>query len=313
MHQKLLQKNIKKIIATVFLIMSSTAFAAEYKVPSTNQSLIGDIHYSKTDADEKTALLAKRYDVGYNALENANPHLNLSKSLPSGLSIKIPNQHLLPNQERKGIIINLAEMRMYYFPKGSHQVLTYPIGIGKIGKTIPITNTSITKKTINPTWTPPEDIREFNLQQGIILPKKMPPGPDNPLGPYAIYMRLPTYLIHSTIFPESVGKRASFGCIRMYESDIQTFFPIVTKGIPVAIINSPVKVAWQDQDLYLETHRPLEEHSTEYEATMPGLIHQLTSASKDQTVLIDWQVVSYLNKTRDGVPHAVGVKLTSRF
>src|SRR5437016_5501341 len=106
----------------------------------------------------------------------------------------------------------------------------------------------------NPTWVPTDDIRQFNLAQGIILPQVMPPGPDNPLGPYAIYMSVPTFLIHSTIFPESIGKRASFGCIRMYESDIQDFFPSVIKDLPVAIINSPIKVAWQNNHMYMEAH-----------------------------------------------------------
>src|SRR5437016_9011944 len=113
----------------------------------------------------------------------------------------------------------------------------------------------------NPTWVPTDDIRQFNLAQGIILPQVMPPGPDNPLGPYAIYMSIPTFLIHSTIFPESVGKRASFGCLRMYESDIKQFFPIVKKGVPVVIINSPLKVNWQQDKLYMEAYPTLEEHS----------------------------------------------------
>src|SRR6185503_4423744 len=97
-----------------------------------------------------------------------------------------------------------------------------PIGIGKIGKTIPLAEAMITRKAKDPKWIPTDDIRQFNLSQGVVLPQVMPPGPENPLGSYAIYMSIPTYLIHSTIFPESVGKRASFGCIRMYQSDVET-------------------------------------------------------------------------------------------
>src|SRR3990167_9172483 len=175
-----------------------------------------------------------------------------------GKEVIIPTQHLLPNTPRKGIVINLPEMRMYYY--ADNEVLTYPIGIGKPGKTIPVTSSKVTYKKTNPFWYPPQDIREFNLAQGVILPRVLPPGPDNPLGTYAIYMTVPTYLIHSTIFPESVGRRASFGCIRMYENDIETFFPIIKKGTPVLIVNAPVKIAWQKNRLYMEAHRPLEEH-----------------------------------------------------
>jgi L,D-transpeptidase ErfK/SrfK len=200
-------------------------------------------------------------------------------------------------------------MRMYYYLPGTDKVLTYPVGIGKIGKTIPITRTMITRKVKDPVWIPPQDIREFNLEQGIVLPRVMPAGPDNPLGPYAIYMRIPTYLIHSTIFPESVGKRASFGCLRMYESDIQEFFPSIEKGVPVVIINSPVKVGWQEDRLYAETHQPLEEHSGAYDASLPGMVHMIASATQNTDTLVDWQMVYYLARERDGIPHEVGQQI----
>ena len=216
-------------------------------------------------------------------------------------------QHLLPNQPRQGIIVNLPEMRMYYFPTGSNQVFTYPIGIGKMGKMIPIINTAITRKAKDPAWIPPDDIREFNMEQGVVLPRVMPPGPDNPLGPYAIYMRVPTYLFHSTIFPESIGKRASFGCIRMYESDIKDFFPSVSGGIPVAIINSPVKVGWQNDRLFIEAHVPLEENGDAFDTSLPGIVHIINTQAKNHPALIDWQMVSYVNKERDGMPHEVGM------
>ena len=162
----------------------------------------------------------------------------------------------------------------------------------------------------DPARVPTEDIREFNLTQGVVLPQIMPPGPDNPLGPYAIYMSVPTFLIHSTIFPESVGKRASFGCIRMYESDIKDFFPSITDGIAVSIINSPIKVAWQDNRLLMEAYTPLEEHNQEYEATLPGTVAQINNLTKNQDTLVDWQAVAFIEKERDGLPHEIGIKLS---
>ncbi|OGT41656.1 MAG: hypothetical protein A3F42_08610 [Gammaproteobacteria bacterium RIFCSPHIGHO2_12_FULL_37_34] len=301
---------IWKLLLILLVFHYTNGLATSYQLPSSNEALIGEVQYYSTSSGENVITVAKQYDLGYNAIENANPHLNMARGFPSGSSLQIPTQHLIPNQPRQGIIINLPEMRMYYFKIGSNEVLTYPIGIGKIGKTIPITRTNITRKTKDPIWIPPQDIREFNLQQGIVLPSIMPPGPDNPLGPYAIYMQIPTYLIHSTIFPESVGRRASFGCIRMYEFDIQTFFSSVHHGIPVVIINSPVKVAWQKNYLYLEAHHPLEEHHDSFDTSLPGIVHLISSFSKTNTSFIDWQLVSYVAKERDGLPHEVGFKIT---
>lgn len=295
--------------SAIFLLFSSNAFAAAYHLPSQNEALVGQMQNTIVDTGDTLSGIGKRFDVGYNALASANPQVDTNRALPYGASLQITTQHLLPSLPREGIVINLPEMRMYYYPTGSNQVFTYPIGIGKIGKTIPITQTAITKKVKDPTWVPPADIREFNLAQGIVLPRVMPAGPDNPLGPYAIYMRIPTYLIHSTIFPESIGKRASFGCIRMYESDIQDFFPSIKPGIRVAIINSPVKVGWQDDRLFIEVYEPLEEHKMATEASIAGMVQQVSAAMKGTSTLVDWQLISFLAQERDGIPHEVGMQV----
>ena len=302
-------KKFRKVLPVLCLLAASHVFAANYTVPAANQSVIGHVKMTSVGPTDTIITLAQNNNIGYNALESANPQLNLRQPLPVGAPVIIPVKHLLPTETRQGIVVNLPEMRMYYFPTGSHEVFTYPIGIGKLGKMIPIRNAVVTYKKENPTWTPPKDIREFNLEQGIVLPKVMPPGPDNPLGPYAIYMTIPTYLIHSTIFPESIGKRASFGCIRMYEADMTELFPSVQRGIPITIINKPVKVGWENDELFLEAHQPLEEHSGAADANLPGMVHVLSNQAKDQAVLIDWQMVAYIAKERDGLPHSVGVKL----
>ena len=302
-----MKRKIGTVVSAIFLLVSSHAFATVYNIPPANESLIGSVQNSNVGYNETAVAIAQRYDIGYNAIENANPHINLTKGFPSGAPLQIPTQHLLPNQPRQGIVINLPEMRMYYYVNG--EVRTYPIGIGKLGKTIPITKTAITRKTKDPVWIPPQDIREFNLEQGIVLPRIMPAGPDNPLGQYAIYMRVPTYLIHSSPFTESIGKRASFGCIRMFESDIQDFFPSIQGGIPVAIINTPVKVGWEDNRLYIEAHHPLQEHSGAFDASLPGMIHMISNYSATQPTLVDWQMVTYIAEERDGIPHDIGMRL----
>lgn len=300
--------------AIVLIIMLSTAsklLAAAYPIPSENESLVGRKFYHLTKAGDNVNKIALRYDLGHNSIENANPHINTRATFPAGVAIQIATRHLLPTV-RHGIVINLPEMRMYYFPKGSREVFTYPIGIGKVGKTIPILRTSVIRKVKDPIWIPPDDIREYNLSQGIVLPKVMPAGPENPLGQFAIYMSLPSYLIHSTPFPESIGKRASFGCIRMYKQDIEDFFPTIKRGVPVVIINSPTKIGWQHDHLYLELHQPLEEHDEAFDASLPGMVHMISEASqKNKTfkALVDWQLLSYIAEERDGIPHQIGVRI----
>jgi L,D-transpeptidase ErfK/SrfK len=297
-------------LSGVALLASMNAFATQYTVPPANESIIGQVQYQSTGSGDNVVSISQKYDVGYNSIVKANPQINMDRALSSGTRIKLPTQHLLPNQPREGIVVNLPEMRMYYYIPGTSKVVTYPIGIGKIGKTIPITPAVITKKAKDPVWVPPDDIREFNMtQNNIALPQVMPPGPDNPLGPYAIYMSIPTFLIHSTIYPESIGKRASFGCIRMYEKDIKDFFPSITSGIPVVIANSPIKVGWQDDRLYMEAHAPLEEHSEAVDSTLPGTVAMINNMTKDQDTLVDWQAVAFMEKERDGLPHEIGIRI----
>lgn len=299
-----------KLISIIFLSLLTTCTYATFYPIDGNDALIGQVQYRSISAGDTMSTIAQRYDIGYNAIKTANPHVDLNRGFSFRTILQIPTQHLLPNQPRRGIVINLPEMRMYYYLNDA--VYTYPIGIGKIGKTIPITNTWITRKKENPTWTPPDDIREFNLDQGIVLPKSIPAGPDNPLGPYAVYMSIPTYLIHSTIFPESVGKRASFGCIRMYQQDISEFFPSIQSGIPVAIVNAPVKIGWHQDHLYIEAHRPLEEHENEEGASLASMVNMVMRATQhgNEAMLIDWQALSYIDQERDGLPHEVGVRIS---
>jgi L,D-transpeptidase ErfK/SrfK len=301
-----MRRTLSRTLLLYALVMGHS-FAASYNLPPQNKSLIGNLQYRYINPGDSLSKITQQYDIGLNSVKLANPQLQTGR-LIAGSSLIIPTLHLLPNLPRKGIIINLPEMRIYYFPKNSNEVLTYPVGIGKVGNTIPITQTAIIRKTKNPRWVPPPSIRAFNLEQGIVLPKYMPPGPDNPLGPYAIYMRLPTFLIHSTIFPESVGTRASFGCIRMFENDIEEFFPTVSSGIPVAIVNKPTKIGWEDDELLLEVHPPLEEQNP-YDTSLRGIVDMISNKYASNSILIDWQAVAYISEERDGIPHDIGIRV----
>ena len=283
----------------------SNANAAEFTLPPSNDALLGKIQYTSPSMRDTPATIAQRYNLGVNAIVAANPGTT-ANSLGGKSTIKVATEFLLPPLPRKGIVVNLPEMRMYYYPEGTNEVLTYPIGIGRVGKMIPITNTAITRKTTNPTWTPPDDVREYNKQKGVELPDVMPAGPDNPLGNYAIYLKVPTFLIHSTIYPESIGTRASFGCIRMNETDIIAFYPIVKPGTTVAIIDMPNKIGWEGNALFLEAHPPLEEYATTH--NINELVETVeASIPKGRVALVNWTLLSYLDEQPDGVPHKVGM------
>jgi L,D-transpeptidase ErfK/SrfK len=281
--------------------------ATTYTVPLNGNDMIGGVETTSSASGDTLGSIAQREDIGINGITNANPGIDPEAPLPSGTAVNIPSEFLLPPLPHRGIVINLAEMRMYYYPTDD-VVKTYPIGIGRVGKTIPIKETKVVRKVEHPVWIPPEDIRAFNKEQGIILPRVMPAGPDNPLGPYAIYLQIPTYLIHSTIFPSSIGTRASFGCIRMFESDIHDFFPLVESGTPVIIVDMPTKVGWVGNRLYLETHEPLEEHSDEAHATNAGIVNAIAEAVGSHRAFVDWQLVEDIANNRDGLPHEIGFR-----
>ncbi len=152
----------------------------------------------------------------------------------------------------------LPEYRLYYFPKGSGTVMTFPIGIGRTGFQTPAATTKIVAKIVNPTWYPTKAHREEHAELGDELPSAVPPGPDNPLGHLAIQLTLPGYFLHGTNKPFGVGQRVSHGCVRLYPDDIQSFADAVPIGMEVRIIDAPIKVSWQEGTLWLESHPPLE-------------------------------------------------------
>jgi L,D-transpeptidase ErfK/SrfK len=305
------RKNLALILSACLLFATQALHAETYAVDADGGAIVGTATYISAGYGDTLSGIAQRYDLGLNAVIDANPDINPRRALGAGTQVAIPASHILPSLTHRGIVINLPEMRMYYYASDG-VVKTYPIGIGRVGKTIPLAHTFVVRKTENPIWIPPEDIIAFNLQKGVKLPKIMPAGPDNPLGPYAIYLSIPTYLIHSTIFPDSVGTRASFGCIRMHESDIKDFYPLITNGTSVTIIDMPTKVGWEKSSLYLETHDPLEEHSSEFNAGYFGMIASIDNATgANIPAFVDWQEVADLAEIRDGTPHDIGFKIGS--
>ncbi|WP_295891891.1 L,D-transpeptidase family protein [uncultured Vibrio sp.] len=238
---------------------SASAFSATYDLPIEGSSIVGRTQYHAIQEGESLANIAKQYDVGFLSLMAANK--GVDPFLPQVEHVlTIPSKVILPQVEHKGIVINLAELRLYYFEPETDVVHIFPVGIGKIGRDTPEMKTRISQVRANPTWTPPNSIRKEYLAKGIELPQVVPAGPDNPLGEYALRLAygIGDYLIHGTNKEFGIGLRVSSGCIRMEPKDIEWLYNQVQVGVPVRIIDEPVKVALEpDRSVFLEVHEPL--------------------------------------------------------
>jgi len=247
--------------------------------------------------------LAVELDLGFLELFAAND--GVDPWLPgAGTEIVIPTTHLLPDGPHKGIIVNIGDQRLYYFPGNGKPVESWPIGIGREGFDIPMQQFSISAKRKNPTWVPTASMREAKPE----LPASVGPGPDNPLGDYALNLGSSLYRIHGTNLPYGVGRRVSSGCIRMYPSDIETLFNSVSIGTPVRVVNQPAKLGWIDGELYLEVHPEgdqlddLEVNYTFEPRLAPAFEEQVAQAAGDEVGRVDWAVVVRSWAHRTGVP-----------
>jgi L,D-transpeptidase ErfK/SrfK len=231
----------------------------------------------------------------------------------AGKSIVIPGQRVLPSGPHEGIVVNLPEHRLYFYPKAvpgkPHLVYTYPISIGKMDWHTPLGKTKVVDKRKNPTWTPPESVRQEHIANGEPpLPAVVPAGPDNPLGAYAMRLGLNgSYLIHGTNNPIAVGMAVTHGCIRMYPEDIEELFPMVAVGTPVYLINEPVKIAWVDGQLLLEAHPPIDAQGQTREPELTVFEGLLQQALGEAVVAIHWdRARAELSQAR-GMPVVVGL------
>ena len=226
-----------------------------------------------------------------------------------GTTVLLPTRFILPSVPREGIVLNIPEMRLYYFPKHAKDeipvVITHPISIGRMDWQTPIGVTRIASKVQNPTWYPPESIREEHAADGRPLPRVVPSGPDNPLGAYALSLALPGYLIHGTNRPTGVGMRVTHGCIRMYPENIEVMFRDVPVNTKVRIINQPYKIGWIADTLFLEVHPPLEEDEEMIARDMTAVTEILVAATRGRIVPVDWSEVRNIFEAATGIPTAM--------
>jgi L,D-transpeptidase ErfK/SrfK len=314
-----------------YLFAAATAQAAEFWIAEGDE-VFGEVQVVDARHEDTFIALARTYNVGYEELRQANP--GVDEWLPGeGTKITIPSRYVLPRAARRGIVVNVAELRLYYFPAdmgalpdgvvpGSQRVITHPISIGRMDWSTPLGVTTITAKVANPSWTPPQSIRDEHAARNDILPRVVPPGPDNPLGRHAMRLGLPGYLIHGTNKPSGVGMRVTHGCVRMFPEDIEALYKTVPTGTPVNIVNQPVKIGWTaDGTLYLEAHPALHESNVDgesaaanaeivesiQESPLTSLMRAYIAATDARHVALDWDAAERVAQFGNGIPEAVSI------
>jgi L,D-transpeptidase ErfK/SrfK len=271
--------------------------------------LIGARSTETIKAEDTLLDVARRHDLGFVELRAANPRIDPWLPKP-GIRVTIPNAHILPDTPRSGVVVNLADQRLYFFRRKSATVTTYPLGTPRDGKRIPLGVTKIVGKRKNPTWHPPASLRKEFPE----LPAAIPPGPDNPLGDFALDMGWVGFVIHGTNKPYGIGRRVSAGCIRLYPEDIVRLFKAVKIGETVTVINQPAKAGWSGGRLYLEIHPDgravdaIEESGRADPAVfapLPDLRRYLTEKAGRRAGEIDWRRVEQAATERTGIPMSI--------
>jgi L,D-transpeptidase ErfK/SrfK len=244
----------------------------EYPLPDEGASMLGTIEHRVLRHEDTLPRVAREEGVGVTALRRLNPDVEMW--LPGeGTRLVLPTRFVLPEGPREGIVVNLSERRLYYFDRQRERLLVYPIGIGSEAGVTPLGRTRTVSKIKDPSWTPPASVRAAHLARGNVLPGLVPPGPNNPLGGYAIQLAWPGYFIHGTNRPIGVGGLVSNGCIRLYPTHIEMLATSVPNGTPVRIIEQPFKAAWQDGELYLEAHpRSVASSDADYTGAIAAVI-----------------------------------------
>jgi L,D-transpeptidase ErfK/SrfK len=324
------------MLALLSLAASIAANAELYELPPDGSDVVGTVTTTRARADDTLLDIARRHGLGYEDIVRANPAVDVW--LPGeGTDVTLPTRYVLPPGPRQGLVLNLAEYRMYYFPepRGDERavVMTWPMSIGRMDWATPVGRTRIVSKMQNPSWYPPDSVRKEHEDEGRPLPRIVPPGPDNPLGKFAMRLGLPGYLIHGTNRPAGVGMRVTHGCIRMFPEDVEFLFGQLDVETPVRILNEPVKVGWEGERLVMEVHRALDEAPVAVEeeadgmtvvestpgqaaaeaallpparSSLTALTVQFVEATSTRAGELDWDFAESLLERADGIPATVG-------
>jgi L,D-transpeptidase ErfK/SrfK len=318
----------QSILAIGLLLVTAASRAEIYELPPTGYDVIGAVSTVMARQEDTLIDIARRHGLGYQDIVRANPGVNVW--VPGeGTEVVLPTQFVLPPGPRNGVVLNLAEYRLYYYPEAKDgdtaYVMTYPISIGRMDWETPLGKTSVISKVQNPSWYVPKSVLAEHAADGRPLPRIVPPGPNNPLGKYAMRLGLPGYLIHGTNRPAGVGMRVTHGCVRMFPEDIEYLFGKVDLNTPVRIINEPIKMGWVGDALVMEVHPVLEvalpkpedsDVETGDEEVLDEIVQtkdpltyvteQFIATTADRAGLLDWHLAEQLVERSDGIPVTVG-------
>lgn len=285
----------------------------QFTAVAEDQEVLGELQVLFTRAEDTLVDVARQFNLGYEELRLANPGVDVwlpGESTP----VYLPTVTVLPDARREGLVLNLPSMRLYHFvPEDTvpaHEtrawsVTTHPVGIGREGWATPTGQAKVTSKARDPTWYPPASVRAEHAELGDPLPAIVPPGPENPLGAYALGLSLPGYLIHGTNKPPGVGMRVSHGCVRLFPEDIEALYEQVTVGTPVHIVDQPVLAGWRDGQLYLEAHPPLSEDPRDPAIEAGRVIEAALQRAGRPDADIDAAAVAWVLAERSGIPFPV--------
>jgi L,D-transpeptidase ErfK/SrfK len=276
--------------------------------------VVGYVQKVTVGKDDTMSDIARRFDVGYEEILLANP--GVDAWLPGvGREVVVPTQFVLPAAPHEGVVVNVAAMRIFYYPphkQGEPQlVYTHPIGIGRVGWKTPEGTTKIVSRQKDPVWVVPKSVREEHAEDGEKLPAVVPAGPDNPLGQYAFRLSWPSYLIHGTNKPYGVGMRSSHGCMRLYPEDIAVFFDLIPIGTKVTVVNQPYLFGWRDGVLYMQAYAVMDDDSRDWNSNRKRLLSNLLNPKQRQKIGqriegqdkdIDWQRVGDLAHAARAIP-----------
>jgi L,D-transpeptidase ErfK/SrfK len=276
--------------------------------------IVGYVQRTTIGKDDTMPDIARRFDVGYEEILLANP--GVDPWLPGvGREVIVPTQFVLPEAPHEGVVVNVAAMRIFYYPphkKGEPQIVyTHPIGIGRVGWKTPEGTTKIVSREKDPVWVVPKSVREEHAEDGDKLPAVVPAGPDNPLGQYAFRLSWPSYLIHGTNKPYGVGMRSSHGCMRLYPEDIAVFYDLIPVGTKVTVVNQPYLFGWRDGTLYLQAYAVMEDDSRDWNKNRKRLLAKLLNPKQREKIgsriagqddQVDWQRVGDLAHAPRAVP-----------
>jgi len=281
-----------KVISFLFSVaISGHAQAGSFILPPSDVDIVGQVTSVTAGRDNTLLDIAREYDIGQNEILHANP--DIDRWLPADNSaVTLPNRFILPGTKRTGLVINLPEMRLYYYPKPKAGeppvVITHPVSVGRMDWETPLGKTKIISKKKDPSWRPPQSLKDEAIAEGEDpLPDIVEAGPDNPLGRYAMRLGIPGYLIHSTNKPYGVGMRVTHGCLRMYPEDIESLFEDIPVNTPVQLINQPIKLGWLAGSLFLELHPPLEEDQEQYQDYMQSVLNAISDFLADENNTAD--------------------------